>query len=173
MLDIATRDLLATAEDALAAPAHLTPAQVDVWHNHTLRNRIPLILEALRIAREQSDAERAMQLIDQAIHDYPAPTRVPGNRPVAGTVPKLNKPHSESLPVPEPVLCTLLHKHWNMTVEGQVPNETFVARRPLGWTGDGDPYERITAPNRTELLRLLAHRHLGVHRSDPEPPPAA
>ncbi|PWV52841.1 hypothetical protein [Nocardiopsis sp. L17-MgMaSL7] len=172
MLDIDTRDLLATAEDALAAPTHLTPAQVDVWHNHTLRNRIPVILEALRIAREESDGELAVRLIDQAIHDHPAPTRVPGNRPVAGTVPK-HKDSNPGLPVPEHVLCTLLHKHWNMTVEGQVPHETFVARRPLGWTGEGDPYERITAPNRTELLRLLAHRHLGVHRSNPEPPPAA
>ncbi|WP_431872459.1 hypothetical protein [Nocardiopsis eucommiae] len=172
MLDIDTRDLLATAEDALAAPAHLTPAQVDVWHNHTLRNRIPVILEALRIAREDSDGELAVRLIDQAIHDHPSPTRVPGNRPVAGKVPK-DKDSNPGLPVPEHVLCALLHKHWNMTVEGQAPNETFVARRPLGWTGDGDPYERITAPNRTELLRLLAHRHLGVHRGDPDPPPAA
>ncbi|WP_017545953.1 hypothetical protein [Nocardiopsis prasina] len=172
MLDIDTRDLLAVAEDALTAPCHLTPAQVDVWHNHTLRNRIPLVLEALRIAREESDGELAVRLIDQAIHDHPAPTRIPGNRPVARTVPK-HKDSNPGLPVPEHVLCTLLHKHWNMTVEGQVPHETFVARRPLGWTGDGDPYERITAPNRTELLRLLAHRHLGVHKRDPEPPGAA
>jgi hypothetical protein len=172
MLDVDTRDMLAVAEDALTAPTHLTPAQLDVWHNHTLRNRIPLVLEALRIAREESDAEVAMQLIDQAIHDHPAPTRVPGNRPVASAVPKQSDP-CESLPVPEHVLCALLHKHWNMTIEGKHPNEVYVARRPLGWTGDGDPFERITAPNRTELLRLLAHRRLGVHRSDPEPPPAA
>ncbi|WP_431868416.1 hypothetical protein [Nocardiopsis eucommiae] len=173
MLDVDTRDLLAVAEDALTAPTHLTPAQVDVWHNHTLRNRLPLVLGALRIAREVSDAERAMRLIDQAIHDHPAPTRVPGNRPVAGTVTKPNNPHAESLPVPEHVLCALLYKHWSMTVEGTAPGEVYVARRPLGWTGEGDPYERITAPDRIELLRLLAHRHLGVLRSDPEPPPAA
>ncbi|MEU3016678.1 hypothetical protein ABZ635_04680 [Nocardiopsis sp. NPDC007018] len=85
MLDIDTRDLLESAENALTAPGHLTPAQVDVWHNHTLRNRIPLIQEALRIAREEGDAERAMALIDQAVHDYPAPTRIPGNRPVPGS----------------------------------------------------------------------------------------
>ncbi|MBQ1084144.1 hypothetical protein [Nocardiopsis sp. B62] len=169
MLDVGTRDLLAVAEDALTTPTHLTPAQVDVWHNHTLRNRVPLVLEALRIAREESDAEVAMQLIDQAIHDHPAPTRVPGNRPVAGTLPKPNNPHPESLPVPEHVLCALLYRHWAMTVEGAPPHEIYVARRPLGWTGDGDPYERITAPNRTELLRLLAHRHLGTN--PPERPP--
>ncbi|MEU3017710.1 hypothetical protein ABZ635_10010 [Nocardiopsis sp. NPDC007018] len=85
MLDIDTRDLLESAENALTAPGHLTPTQEDVWHNHTLRNRMPLVLEALRIAGDEGDAERAIALIDQAVHDYPAPTRIPGNRPVPGS----------------------------------------------------------------------------------------
>ncbi|MFE9246324.1 hypothetical protein [Nocardiopsis sp. NPDC006938] len=102
MLDIDTRDLLACAGDALTAPGHLTPAQVDVWHNHTLRNRIPMIQEALRIAREEGDAERAMQLIDQAVHDYPAPTRIPGNRPVPGSRLLSRRHRADHLDDPEP-----------------------------------------------------------------------
>ncbi|GHC78589.1 hypothetical protein GCM10007079_16010 [Nocardiopsis terrae] len=79
---------------------------------------------------------------------------------------------SNELPVPERVLCDLLHRHWRMTVEGQGPDARFVAHRPIGWTGEGDPFERITAPTRTELLRLLAHRHLGAARTTPEARPA-
>ncbi|MBQ1081916.1 hypothetical protein [Nocardiopsis sp. B62] len=168
MLDVGTRDLLAVAEDALTAPPHLTPAQLAEWHSHTLRHRLPLIQEALRGAREHGDAELAMQLIDQAIHDHPTTTVTA----VAGSVLHLSTA-DQGLPIPEHVLCALLYKHWAMTVEGAPPHEVYVARRPLGWTGDGDPYERITAPDRTELLRLLAHRHLGVHRRGPEPPTAA
>ncbi|MEU3015864.1 hypothetical protein ABZ635_00515 [Nocardiopsis sp. NPDC007018] len=172
MLDIDTRDLLSCAGDALTAPRHLTPAQVDVWHNHTLRNRIPMVLEALRIAGDEGDAERAMALIDQAVHDYPAPTRIPGNRPVPGAVPRQTTP-AQTFPVLERELSELLHTHWVMTIEGTPPNEVFVGRRPLGWTGQGDPFERITAPTRTELFRLLAQRHRADHQDDPEPPTAA
>ncbi|WP_017589983.1 hypothetical protein [Nocardiopsis ganjiahuensis] len=71
----------------------------------------------------------------------------------------------EELPVPERVLCDLLYRHWCMTVEGSPPHEKYVAYRPLNWQGEGDPFERITAPTRTELLRRLAHRHLGIARS--------
>lgn len=75
---------------------------------------------------------------------------------------------NSELPVPERVLCDLLYRHWRMTVEGGPPNERFVAYRPIGWQGEGDPFERISAPTRTELLRLLAHRHLGVDQTLPK-----
>lgn len=79
----------------------------------------------------------------------------------------------EGLPVPERILCDLLYRHWCMTVEGSPPQEKYVAFRPLNWNGEGDPFERITAPTRTELLRRLAHRHLGIpqdaHRCQGEP----
>lgn len=74
---------------------------------------------------------------------------------------------NSELPVPERVLCDLLYRHWRMTVEGGPPNERFVAYRPIGWQGEGDPFERISAPTRTELLRLMAHRHLGVNQALP------
>jgi hypothetical protein len=74
---------------------------------------------------------------------------------------------SDELPVPERVLCDLLYRHWCMTVEGKPPDERFIAYRPVSWRGEGDPFERITAPTRTELLRLLAYRHLSISRSTP------
>ena len=73
MLDTYTGDLLAAAEDALQAPAHLTPRQLDEWHARTLRARLPLIREALRLAREEGGSELATQIIDQAVFEHPAP----------------------------------------------------------------------------------------------------
>lgn len=80
MFDVHTGNLLATVEDALCPPPHLTPAQLGDWYSHTLRNRLPLIGDALRIAYQEGDAEPATQLIDQAIADHPAPRPYPRRR---------------------------------------------------------------------------------------------
>ncbi|PWV52309.1 hypothetical protein [Nocardiopsis sp. L17-MgMaSL7] len=165
MLDTYTGDLLAAVGDALLPPARLTPQELAEWHAHTLRNRLPLIHEALRMAQEEDDAELATQMIDQAITDHP---NLPAAPRAERRVPREGSSGGE-LPVPEHVLCDLLYRHWAMTIEGKPPHEKYVARRPLGWSGEGDPFERITAPTRTELLRLLAHRHLGVGKPDPGP----
>ncbi|GAB3712152.1 hypothetical protein [Nocardiopsis oceani] len=181
MLDTCTADLLTTAEDALRAPAHLTAPQLSEWHAHTLRNRLPLIRDALRLARTEGDAELATQLIDQAVADHPTSSTVPpprtattaqgGNDGARLRLPVHKSASSEGeLPMPEHVLCSLLYRHWTMTVEGQPPNEVYVGRRPFGWSGEGDPFEQITAPTRTQLLRLLAFRHLGVHPKKPGSP---
>ncbi|WP_017583073.1 hypothetical protein [Nocardiopsis valliformis] len=169
MRDIYTRDLLTVIDEALQPPVHLTPPELAEWHSSTLRNRLPLIREALRIAREEADAELATLLVDQAIADHPNPPCAP--RAVGGDGARLplplqaNPPDGGELPVPEHVLCPLLYKQWNLTIEGQQPCEVYVARRPIGWTGEGDPFERITAPTRHELLRLLGHRLLGLSSS--------
>ncbi|GAB3732172.1 hypothetical protein [Nocardiopsis nanhaiensis] len=180
MLDTCTADLLTAAEDALRAPAHLAPQQLSEWHAHTLRNRLPLIRDALRIARQEGDAELATQLIDQAVADHPScPVPPPRTAKATGNgsdgarlrLPMHKSATSESeLPIPEHVLCSLLYRHWTMTVEGQPPDEVYVGRRPFGWSGQGDPFERITAPTRTQLLRLLAHRHLGINPKKPGGP---
>ncbi|WP_017546806.1 hypothetical protein [Nocardiopsis prasina] len=169
MLDTYTGDLLAVAKDALQAPEHLSPQELSDWYSHTLRNRLPLILEALGIASEEQDMELATQMIDQAIAEHPttrSTPKLPLRRPY-GT------PPTGGLLVPERVLCDLLYRHWAMTIEGTEPNQKFVARRPFGWKGEGDPFERITASTRPELLRLLAHRHLGTgdSSSDTKPKP--
>ncbi|MGW5875079.1 hypothetical protein ACWFMI_00800 [Nocardiopsis terrae] len=170
MHDVYTRDLFTVIDNALRPPAHLTPVQLAEWHVHTLRNRLPQLREALRLAREENDAELATLLIDQAIADHPDPPRAV--RTVGGGGARmphpLQKPRSEGeLPIPEHLLGPLLHKQWNLTIEGQPPHGQYVARRPIGWTGEGDPFERITAPTRRELLRLLGHRLRGTD------PPAA
>ena len=174
MLDAHTGSLLATVEDALRPPAHLTPGQLGDWYSHTLRNRLPLIGGALRIAHQEGDAELATQLIDQAIADHPTPDRAGMARPkMLLPPPEQRRSTDDELPIPERVLCALLYRHWDMTIEGRPPHEKYVARRPLAWAGEGDRFERITAPTRTELLRRLAHRHLGTTRVEPEPPDAA
>lgn len=58
------------------------------------------------------------------------------------------------------------YKQWNLTIEGAAPHEIYVARRPFDWTGEGDRWERITAPTRRELLRLLGHRIQGTDPTD-------
>ena len=135
MIDARTIDFLAATEEALRVCAP-TPA---------LNQRLALVREALRVAHEEGDVELATQLIDLV---------GPAGRQMLQV---------SALPIPERVLCELLHPHWRMTVEGGPPNEVFIGYRPIGWSGEGDPYERISAPSRAELLRLLAHRHLG-HR---------
>ena len=133
MIDARTTDFLVATEEALRFPA---PTQA-------LNRRLSLVREALRVAHEEGEIELATQLIDLA---EPAECRVV---------------QVSALPIPERVLCELLYPHWRMTVEGSPPDEVFIAYRPIGWSGEGDPYERISAPTRMELLRLLAHRHLG------------
>ena len=175
MLDTHTANLFATVEDALRPPPHLTPGQLGDWYSHTLRNRIPLIGDALRIAHREGDTELATQLIDQAIADHPTPGRVDttGPRMVVPRPVRAQDSTDGELPIPERILCTLIYRHWDLTIEGRPPHERYVARRPLTWAGEGDRFERITAPTRTELLRRLAHRHLGAMRLHPEPPDAA
>ncbi|GAA1074822.1 hypothetical protein GCM10009642_07760 [Nocardiopsis metallicus] len=123
----------------------------------------------MRLAREERDCELATGLVDQAIAHHPDPhsptVRMVGAIGSDGArlpLPAQASPPSfeGELPVPEHVLCPLLYKHWCMTIEGKPPHETFVAFRPIGWAGEGDPYERITASSRNELLYLLFRRHL-------------
>nr|WP_017579381.1 hypothetical protein [Nocardiopsis valliformis] len=86
-----------------------------------------------------------------------------------GDLPAPSEAHlscEDELPIPEHVLCPLLYKQWNLTIEGVAPQEIHVARRPFDWTGDGDRWERITAPTRRELLRLLGHRIQGTDLTD-------
>jgi hypothetical protein len=165
MLDIYAQDLLTVLDEALQPPAHLTVFQLAEWHSHTLRSRLPLIREALRLAREENDSGLATLLVDQAFAEHPNPPCAA--RAVGGGGARvshhLRSPQSEGeLPIPEHVLGPLLYKQWNLTIEGQPPDEQYVARRPIGWSGEGDPFERITAPTRRELLRALGHRLLGI-----------
>ncbi|WP_198659061.1 hypothetical protein [Nocardiopsis sp. FIRDI 009] len=37
---------------------------------------------------------------------------------------------------------------------------TYTARRPVGWTGDGNPFERLEAPSYKELFSVIARRRL-------------
>jgi hypothetical protein len=192
MHDTYTRGLLTVIDEALQPPAHLTPSQLAEWHSHTLRGRLPLIREALRIAHEENDAELATQLIDEAVANHSTPTAPPSRtipqprtvravRAVGGDGASLPPPARNTtvsscegeLPIPEHVLCTLLYKHWCMTIVGTAPEETFMAFRPFGWSGQGDPSERITAPTRHELLRLLCYRFLGRDRPEGPDPTAA
>lgn len=177
MPDIYTDDLLTVVEEALQPPANLTPAQLAAWHAHTLRGRLPLIRQALRLAHEEGDAETATLLVDQAIYEHPNPNTHP-TRAVGGDGASLPAPSPATartfegeLPIPEHVLCTLLDKHWCMTIVGHPPQETFMAFRPFGWSGEGDPAERITAPTRHELLYRLFHRHLVNNNPDTTQPP--
>lgn len=170
MHDIYTRDLLTVLDEALQPPAHLTASQLAAWHSHTLRHRLPLIREALRVAREEADAELATLIVDQAISEHPDPPHalraVVGDGASLPTPPETNLPREDELPIPEHILCTLLYKQWNLTIEGRPPHEVYVARRPFDWTGEGDRWERITAPTRRELLCLLGHRLKGTDPTD-------
>lgn len=170
MPDIYNRDLLTVAEEALQPPVHLAPMQLAEWHVYTLCGRLPLIRKALRIAREENGAELATLLVDQAFAEYPNPPReirAAGGDGARVPLPAQRAPSAPSsfdggLPVAEHILCPLLYRSWNLTVEGLPPHEQYVARRPIGWSGEGDPFERITAPTRHELLRLLGYRLLGI-----------
>lgn len=79
MLNIHTCDLLISTEEALRPPDSTTPDGLRYWHTHTLRHRLPMVREALRIAHEGGDIELATYLVDQAMEDHPAapapPTR--------------------------------------------------------------------------------------------------
>ena len=79
MLNIHTCDLLVAAEEALHPPVDITPDGLRHWHTHTLRHRLPMVREALRIAHEGGDIDQAIYLVDQALEDHPTapipPTR--------------------------------------------------------------------------------------------------
>ncbi|CAL9450467.1 hypothetical protein SUDANB121_02446 [Nocardiopsis dassonvillei] len=58
------------------------------------------------------------------------------------------------------MLDDLIHRRWVLTLE-PAPDGGMevVAYRPIGWTGPGDPHERLAAPDHAAMRRLLAHRH--------------
>ncbi|SIO89352.1 hypothetical protein [Nocardiopsis sp. JB363] len=153
MLGSEATDLLSAVEDALRPPTGADPGRLNRWHSHTLRHRLPMVREALRIVRQGADLEPAIHLLDQAIADHSDSIVLP----------------QDELPIPERALCDLLHRHWAMTVEGRPPNEKYVAYRPFDWQGEGDRFERVTAFTRTELLRRLAARHPGIEPEEPGP----
>lgn len=64
-------------------------------------------------------------------------------------------------PQEEPALDTLVHRRWVLTIEGTPPRTEYVAYRPFGWAGPGDPHERIAAPTRPALLHALVTRQQG------------
>lgn len=57
------------------------------------------------------------------------------------------------------VLDDLIAGKWILTLE-DAPNGTsrVVAHRPVGWSGPGDPHERIVADDHVRLLRCLVER---------------
>ncbi|MBB6121815.1 hypothetical protein [Nocardiopsis algeriensis] len=57
-------------------------------------------------------------------------------------------------------LEALIAGQWILTLEDDGNgNEKIVARRPVGWTGPGDPYERLVADDHAAMHRLLTRRH--------------
>ncbi|MDE3724393.1 hypothetical protein PWG71_23625 [Nocardiopsis sp. N85] len=65
--------------------------------------------------------------------------------------------------VPDPmvrVLDDLIQGRWVLTLE-PTPNggTEVVAYRPIGWTGPGDPHERLAAPDHAAMRDLLARHH--------------
>ncbi|MFL1431917.1 MULTISPECIES: hypothetical protein [unclassified Nocardiopsis] len=66
-------------------------------------------------------------------------------------------------PRPNPtlrMLDDLIHRRWVLTLE-QAPDggTEVVAYRPLGWTGPGDPHERLAAPDHATMRDLLTRHH--------------
>jgi hypothetical protein len=52
-----------------------------------------------------------------------------------------------------------VHGRWLLTIRTEADGTlTYVAHRPVGWTGPGDPFEELTAPSRRALLAALACR---------------
>ncbi|WP_075925188.1 hypothetical protein [Nocardiopsis sp. CNR-923] len=61
------------------------------------------------------------------------------------------------------VLDELIAGRWVVSFE--VDDEgarTYTATRPIGWSGDGDPFERLEALSRTELFSVIARRTIRV-----------
>jgi hypothetical protein len=57
-------------------------------------------------------------------------------------------------------LDELIAGKWVLTTEQTADGTTaIVAYRPIGWTGPGDPHERLQAPTHARMRCLLARRH--------------
>lgn len=57
-------------------------------------------------------------------------------------------------------LDALIAGRWVLTLEDTADGgREVVAYRPIGWTGPGDPHERLAATDRTEMWRVLTRRH--------------
>jgi hypothetical protein len=53
-------------------------------------------------------------------------------------------------------LDALIEGRWILTTEDTHDGRTLiVAHRPIGWTGPGDPHERLTATDHRQMWRLL------------------
>ncbi|CAL9380669.1 hypothetical protein SUDANB121_01059 [Nocardiopsis dassonvillei] len=58
------------------------------------------------------------------------------------------------------MLDDLIHGRWVLTLEPALNGGTeVVAYRPIGWTGPGDPHERLAAPDHAAMRDLLTRRH--------------
>lgn len=112
MLNIHTCDLLVSTEEALRPPDNTTPDGLRYWHTHTLRHRLPMLREALRIAHEGGDIELATYLVDQAMEDHPA-TQTPPARSEAARVWVRNRFRGQGHPShPHPVRAWLSARRW-------------------------------------------------------------
>ncbi|WP_306368102.1 hypothetical protein [Nocardiopsis sp. CC223A] len=71
--------------------------------------------------------------------------------------------HPTEPATPDPrvrMLDDLIHGRWVLTLEPTPDGDTeVVAYRPLGWTGPGDPHERLAAPDHAALRDQLVHHH--------------
>jgi hypothetical protein len=68
--------------------------------------------------------------------------------------------HLEEVAPVDQELEDLIAGQWTLTLERTRDGRSteVVAYRPLGWTGPGDPFERIAAPDREQLRAALARR---------------
>ncbi|WP_306366982.1 hypothetical protein [Nocardiopsis sp. CC223A] len=65
------------------------------------------------------------------------------------------------------MLDDLIHRRWVLTLEPTPDGDTeVVAYRPIGWTGPGDPHERLAAPDHAALRDLLTRRHTTDHPAE-------
>ncbi|GHC74972.1 hypothetical protein GCM10007079_09690 [Nocardiopsis terrae] len=56
------------------------------------------------------------------------------------------------------VLDELVVGRWVLSIEGEPTAQEYVAYRPVGWVGEGNPHERLRAPTREALIDALAAR---------------
>lgn len=60
-------------------------------------------------------------------------------------------------------LEALIAGRWILTLEDRGDGtQKIVAHRPTGWTGPGDPHERLVAPDHAAMRQLLARREGGI-----------
>ncbi|WP_232832118.1 hypothetical protein [Nocardiopsis sp. FIRDI 009] len=89
--------------------------------------------------------------------------RAPGTRPLVWRSP-LEDIGQEDPTGPDPamdrVLDDLIAGRWVLTfTEDTRGRRTYVAHRPTGWNGRGNPHERLTAPTHRALLAAIARRN--------------